>query len=216
MAIHTWGSRIDRKYINDPAKQALRIIIIEENLLFFSLYAMPNIIFHFSQYGSVNGSCAIEGKQSFRKQYPKLAKLHTLLFLAGDETFSLKPWLLRLYPGRVLQLLEMICNYHCVKSVQIRSFSWSVFCCIRTRKNYVFGHFLCCLPTIESQKRNWKCIRDSKSSLENIQPSYRCVSSKYRVVCNGLFVFTQLFLPNQKFFGHTSVYLFILVKLGIN
>ena len=52
----------------------------------------------------------------------------------GDETFSLKTWLLRLYPGRVLQLLEMICNYHCVKSVQIRSFFWSVFCCIRTRK----------------------------------------------------------------------------------
>ena len=132
---------------------------------------MPNIIFHFSQYGSVNGSCAIEGKQSFRKQYPKLAKLHTLLFLAGDETFSLKPWLLRLYPGRVLQLLQMICNYHCVKSVQIRSFFWSVFCCIqfsrirpeygkirsvspysvrcgkieymkiRTIKNSVFGHF---------------------------------------------------------------------------
>ena len=37
---------------------------------------------------------------------------------------------------------------HCVKSVQIRSFSWSVFSCIRpeyrkiqTRKNSVFGHF---------------------------------------------------------------------------
>ena len=38
--------------------------------------------------------------------------------------------------------------YHCVKSVQIRSFFWSVFTCIRseygdlrTRKNSVFGHF---------------------------------------------------------------------------
>ena len=37
---------------------------------------------------------------------------------------------------------------HCVKSVQIRSFFWSVFSCIRiehrkvrTRKNSVFGHF---------------------------------------------------------------------------
>ena len=30
---------------------------------------------------------------------------------------------------------------HCMKSVQIRSFFWSVFSCIRTRKNSVFGHF---------------------------------------------------------------------------
>ena len=30
---------------------------------------------------------------------------------------------------------------HCVKSVQIRSFFWSVFSCIRTRKDSVFGHF---------------------------------------------------------------------------
>ena len=39
-------------------------------------------------------------------------------------------------------------NKHCVKSVQIRSFFWSVFSCIRTeyrkiqtRKNSEFGHF---------------------------------------------------------------------------
>ena len=39
-------------------------------------------------------------------------------------------------------------NFHCVKSVQIRSFLWLVFSCIqseyrkvRTRKNSVFGHF---------------------------------------------------------------------------
>ena len=31
--------------------------------------------------------------------------------------------------------------FHCVKSVQIRSFFLSVFSCIRTRKNTVFGHF---------------------------------------------------------------------------
>ena len=37
---------------------------------------------------------------------------------------------------------------HCMKSVQIRSFSWSVFYCIqfvykkiRTRKKSIFGHF---------------------------------------------------------------------------
>ena len=33
-------------------------------------------------------------------------------FLVGDEIFPLKPWLLRPYPGRLLQLLEMIYNYH--------------------------------------------------------------------------------------------------------
>ena len=39
-------------------------------------------------------------------------------------------------------------NKHCVISVQIRSFFWSIFYCIwaeyrkiRTRKNSVFGHF---------------------------------------------------------------------------
>ena len=32
-------------------------------------------------------------------------------------------------------------DLHCVKSVQIRSFFWSVFACIWTRKNSVFGHF---------------------------------------------------------------------------
>ena len=38
--------------------------------------------------------------------------------------------------------------FHCVKSVQIRSYFWSVFSCIRTgyrklrtRNNSVFGHF---------------------------------------------------------------------------
>ena len=32
-------------------------------------------------------------------------------FLEGDEFFPLKPWLLRPYPGRLLELLEMIYNY---------------------------------------------------------------------------------------------------------
>ena len=30
---------------------------------------------------------------------------------------------------------------HCVKSVQVRSYFWSVFSCIRNRNNSVFGHF---------------------------------------------------------------------------
>ena len=37
--------------------------------------------------------------------------LDILYFLVGDEIFPLKPWLLRPYPGRLLQLLEMIYNY---------------------------------------------------------------------------------------------------------
>ena len=35
----------------------------------------------------------------------------TLYFLVGDEIFLLKPWLLCLYPGRLLKLLEMNYNY---------------------------------------------------------------------------------------------------------
>ena len=41
-----------------------------------------------------------------------------------------------------------MCNKHCVKRDQIRSFFWSIFSCIwteytkrRTRKNSVFGHY---------------------------------------------------------------------------
>ena len=44
---------------------------------------------------------------------------------------------------------------HCVKSVQIRSIFWSVFSCIRTeykkirtRKNFVLGHFSCSVKTV--------------------------------------------------------------------
>ena len=32
-------------------------------------------------------------------------------------------------------------NLRCVKSIQIRSFFWTVLSCIRTRKNYVFDTF---------------------------------------------------------------------------
>ena len=34
-----------------------------------------------------------------------------------------------------------ICFSHCVKSVRIASYFWSVFSCFRTRNNSVFGHF---------------------------------------------------------------------------
>ena len=32
---------------------------------------------------------------------------------------------------------------HCVKSVQIQSYFWSVFSLIRTKNNFIFGHFSC-------------------------------------------------------------------------
>ena len=38
-------------------------------------------------------------------------------------------------------LLEVLTHY--MKSVQIRSYFWSVFSCIRTRNNSLFGHFSC-------------------------------------------------------------------------
>ena len=49
----------------------------------------------------------------------------------------------------ILQFLIAMIDYrqialrknHCVKSVQIWGYLWSVFSCIRTRSNSVFGHF---------------------------------------------------------------------------
>ena len=52
------------------------------------------------------------------------------------------------YTHEKTSYLPDIVNEHCVKSVHIQSFFWSVFSCIRaeyrkirTRKNSVFGHF---------------------------------------------------------------------------
>ena len=42
-----------------------------------------------------------------------------------------------------------------VKSVQIRSFFWSVFSCIRTRKSSVFGHSL---RSANPTKRTPECL----------------------------------------------------------
>ena len=56
------------------------------------------------------------------------------------------------FPLSVYLLLShfiILIHVHCVKTIQIRRFFWSVFSCIwteyrkiRTRKNSVFGHFL--------------------------------------------------------------------------
>ena len=45
--------------------------------------------------------------------------LDIMYFLVGDGIFMLKLWLLSLYPGRLPQLLEMICNYHHSRSRRV-------------------------------------------------------------------------------------------------
>ena len=48
-------------------------------------------------------------------------------------------------------------HLHCVKRVQIRSFFWSVFSCIRNRKNSVFGHLTQCYTIFCWSWDYWKC-----------------------------------------------------------
>ena len=47
---------------------------------------------------------------------------------------------------RVVCSFEKLANIRSVKSVQIRSYLWSVFSCIRSRNNSVLGHFSCSDP----------------------------------------------------------------------
>ena len=78
---------------------------------------------------------------------------------------------------------------HCVKSVQIRSYFWSIFSCIRTRNNSVFGHFsrsvtdqnvqenliiLCCVlqvHVVSILKFIWFILKLTCSFLEMDSPS---------------------------------------------
>ena len=61
-----------------------------------------------------------------------------------------------------------ICDFaHCMKRAQTRSFFWSVFSCIRARKNSVFGHFsrsgyenMCFRFLISFGKKICYCQRD--------------------------------------------------------
>ena len=48
-------------------------------------------------------------------------------------------WRITNFPHSLMCII--ISQLHCVKNVQIRSVFWSVFDCLRTRKNSVFGHF---------------------------------------------------------------------------
>ena len=70
-------------------------------------------------------------------------------FIILSKIFSWHTWwnIINFEIIRAISLNDEI--VHCVKSVQIRSFFWSVFSCIRTEyrkirtgKNSVFGHFL--------------------------------------------------------------------------
>ena len=55
--------------------------------------------------------------------------------------FRMFDWVLDTSPKLSVSYYSLTPN-HCVKSVQIWSVFWSVFVCIRTRKDSVFGHFL--------------------------------------------------------------------------
>ena len=56
---------------------------------------------------------------------------------------------------------EVIMTHNCVKSVQIRSYFWSVFSCIRTSNNSVFGLF-----SPSDSLQNCKLIRVIKKPKE--------------------------------------------------
>ena len=68
---------------------------------------------------------------------------------------------------------------HCMKSVQIRSFFWSVFSCIRTKKNSVFGHFLGSDKQSESARLTYKPV---SLVLPNSLPSY-VIHARNRFLC---------------------------------
>ena len=79
----------------------------------------------------------------------KLQKYRIILFYHNNY---LHKWLVHFLICLLLNLLSPLMGWptHCVKSVQIQSFFWSIFFCIRpeyrkirTKKISVFGHFPC-------------------------------------------------------------------------
>ena len=79
------------------------------------------------------------------KQLIFLSFLCCYLFLFICKEYNLPNRFLEKQFGIIYCIFYRVNNcyliQHCVKSVQIRSFFWSVFSCIRTRKNSIFGHF---------------------------------------------------------------------------
>ena len=61
--------------------------------------------------------------------------------------------------------------YHCIKSVQIQIYFWSVFSCIwteyrkiRTRNNFVFGHFLRSVCDLKERRGDLKKTYGKRSN----------------------------------------------------
>ena len=63
----------------------------------------------------------------------------------------------------------LLLQHHCVKSVQIRSFFWSEYRKIRTRKNSVSGHFSRSAGVLKqiSNRKNQHCSGCSTNIFEN-------------------------------------------------
>ena len=80
-------------------------------------------------------------------------------------------------------------NLHCMKRVQIRSFSGSVFFCIHTRKNSVFGHFWSSAESqkiiphyaVRQQKGARKQISATFQTVEFLLTSYRILSLDFKI-----------------------------------
>ena len=93
-----------------------------------------------------------------------LVILDTKSFKSRKTERNNKPNKLLLHKTKALSLQKLLCKFkeiflilHCVKSVQVRSYCWFVFSCIRTeplriqseyrkirtRNNSLFGHFSC-------------------------------------------------------------------------
>ena len=63
---------------------------------------------------------------------------YVYFMLAKNLTITLKV-IFKILLERLSALISVF--YHCVECVQIRSYFWSVFSCIRIRNNTVLGHF---------------------------------------------------------------------------
>ena len=93
------------------------------------------------------------------------ANLDILYFLVGDEIFPLQPWLPRPYPGSLLQLLEIIYNYHHSRARRViqnafgilraswRIFSHPIKVSVQNTERYVMACL--CLPNYLPPTKNY-------------------------------------------------------------
>ena len=120
------------------------------------------------------------------------AFLRKYLTVKSRKSSIVDVWLGSKYPpAYFIKSLEGFFQ-HCVKSVQIRSFFWSIFSCIRTeyrkmrtRKNSIFGHFSRSvgfgqLQVIFSQQPVISEICDARFEMEHSLPFWlKFVSTVY-------------------------------------